>query len=98
MTALDLAALCYLCAIPLIVLAAVWQMYVVLNESHALNRFQNSKTMIWVAISLFFSFSLSLYWFCPHTRRKGWIFALMGGSGIILYGLAMWFKKQALMH
>ncbi|UOP04862.1 hypothetical protein [Conchiformibius kuhniae] len=96
MSTLDWIAFGYVAGIPLIGLAALWQMYVVLNESHTLNRFAGSRKMLWVAVSLFFSFSLSLYWFCPNARKKGIVFALLGGAGVLLYGMATWFKMRLL--
>lgn len=95
MTFRDYAALCFLTSIPLICFGVLWQMYTVLSESYTLNRYQNSKKMIWVAVSLFFSFSLSLYWFCPNARKKGIVFVFTGILGTILYGLGMWFKTHA---
>lgn len=94
MSTLDWIAAGYVFGIPLIALAAVWQMYVVLNESHALNRFEGTPQMLWVAISLFFSFSLSLYWFCPNARKKGIVFVLLGGAGVALYGMASYLKMR----
>ncbi|KPN73100.1 MULTISPECIES: hypothetical protein [Neisseria] len=68
-------------------MAALWQMYVVMTESYTLNRFKD-KQLVWVVSALFFSFSLAVYWFCPNARKKGIIFALLGGSGALMYVLA----------
>ncbi|MCG7656553.1 hypothetical protein [Wielerella bovis] len=95
MSHLDYAALFLMFGIILISLATVWQMYVMLTETYSLNRFQNSPKMLWVAMSLFFSFSLSVYWVCPNARKKGWLFLLLGGGGVVCYGLGMWYKKLA---
>ena len=97
MSTLEYAALCYLLGIPLIAFAALWQMYVVLSESYTLNRFQNSNKMIWVAVAMFFSFSIALYGFCPNARKKGIVFLLCGGTGVVLYGLAGWLKAHAML-
>ena len=40
MTHLDLAALFILIAIPLLAVAALWQLYIMLSETHTLNRYQ----------------------------------------------------------
>lgn len=70
--------------------AALWQMYVVMTESHTLNRFKD-KRLLGVAAAMFFSFSLAVYVFCPNARRKGIVFLLLGGGGALLYLLArMW--------
>lgn len=66
--------------------AAVWQLYVVLSESHTLNRFQDKKLVMAVA-AMFFSFSLAVYLLCPNARKKGMIFLLLGLGGAILYFL-----------
>ncbi|WP_373741343.1 hypothetical protein [Neisseria sp.] len=67
--------------------AALWQMYTVMTESHTLNRFKD-RQLVWVVAALFFSFTLALYWFCPNARKKGLLFALLGGGGALMYGLA----------
>ena len=95
MSDLDYAALCLLCGILLLTLATVWQIYVMLSETYSLNRYQNSPKMLWVAMSLFFSFSLSVYWVCPNARKKGVVFLLLGALGVGCYGLGMWYKKRA---
>ena len=95
MTHLDLAALFILIAIPLLAVAALWQLYVMLSETHTLNRYQNQPhQMLWIAISLFFTFSLSVYWHCPNARKKGILFALLGGAGIVCYARGMWYKNH----
>lgn len=67
--------------------AALWQMYVVMTESYTLNRFKD-KQLVWVVSALFFSFSIAVYWFCPNARKKGILFALLGGGGALMYMLA----------
>ncbi|MDK4680127.1 hypothetical protein [Kingella negevensis] len=94
MSHLDYAVLLYMLGIPLLALAGLWQMYVMLTETYTLNRYQNSPKMIWVAISLFFSFSLSVYWVCPNARKKGIVFAILSVLGIACYAMAMWFKAH----
>ena len=70
--------------------AALWQVYVMMSESYTLNRYQD-KQLVWVVTALFFSFSLAIYWFAPNARKKGLLFVLLGGGGLLLYGLArMW--------
>ena len=60
MTHLDLAALFILIAIPMLAVAALWQLYIMLSETHTLNRYQKQpRQMLWIAITLFFTFSLS---------------------------------------
>lgn len=70
MSILDWALICLLSGMVLLVLAVVWQMYVMLSETHTLDRYANTPQMKWVAMSLFFSFSLSVYWVCPNARKK----------------------------
>ena len=95
MTHLDLAALFILIAIPLLAVAALWQLYIMLSETHTLNRYQKQpRQMLWIAITLFFTFSLSVYWYCPNARKKGIVFLLLGTVGIILYGTGMWYKTR----
>ena len=53
--------------------------------------------MIWVAVAMFFSFSIALYGFCPNARKKGIVFLLCGGTGVVLYGLAGWLKARAML-
>ena len=61
-----------------------------MSESYTLNRYQD-KQLVWVVTALFFSFSLAIYWFAPNARKKGLLFVLLGGGGLLLYGLArMW--------
>ena len=98
MSSLDYAVLFLLCGIVLLSFSTVWQMFVMLTENYTLNRFSGSPQMIWIAISLFFSFSLSVYWFCPNARKKGIIFFITATTGIICYGLGMYYKKQAMSH
>ncbi|MDO4879500.1 MAG: hypothetical protein Q3966_09475 [Neisseria sp.] len=74
--------------------AGLFQMYVVMMESYPLNRFRD-RQLVWVVAAMFFSFSLALYWFCPNARRKGAVFLLLGGGGLIMYVLAkMWLPWQ----
>lgn len=96
MTALDWALFCFLSGIFLLVCAVLWQMYVMLTETYSLDQYANTPKMLWVAMSLFFSFSLSVYWVCPNARKKGIVFGLLGGVGVIVYGLGMYFKQVAL--
>lgn len=96
MTHLDLAALFILIAIPLLAVAALWQLYIMLSETHTLNRYQKQpRQMLWIAITLFFTFSLSVYWYCPNARKKGVLFALLSSAGIVCYALGMWYKNYA---
>ena len=68
MTHLDLAALFILIAIPLLAIAALWQLYIMLSETYTLNRYQKQpRQMLWIAISLFFTFSLLPQ--CPQKRH-----------------------------
>ena len=67
--------------------AALWQIYVMMSESYTLNRFKD-RQLAWVVAALFFSFSLAVYWFCPNARKKGLLFALLGGGGLLMYVLA----------
>ncbi len=61
-----------------------------MSESYTLNRYKD-KQLVWVVTALFFSFSLAIYWFAPNARKKGLLFVLLGGGGLLLYGLArMW--------
>ena len=70
--------------------AALWQVYVMMSESYTLNRYKD-KQLVWVVTALFFSFSWAIYWFAPNARKKGLLFVLLGGGGLLLYGLArMW--------
>lgn len=95
MTTLDWALLCLLSGIVLLVSAVLLQMYVMLTETYTLDRFSNTPQMKWVAVALFFSFSLAVYWACPNARKKGVVFFILGGGGVILYGLGMYLKKIA---
>ncbi|UOO83064.1 hypothetical protein LVJ83_06280 [Uruburuella testudinis] len=71
-------------------LAGLWQIYVMMTESHTLNRFKD-KQLVWVVAALFFSFSLAVYWFCPNARKKGWLFAILAVGGVAMYVSArMW--------
>ena len=94
MTYLDYAVLSLLAGIIFIAFSALWQMYVVLSESYTLDRYKNSPNMLWIAMAVFFSFSLALYYFCPNARKKGILFALLGGAGIVCYALGMWYKNH----
>ena len=94
MSYLDYAVLSLLAGIIFIAFSALWQMYVVLSESYTLDRYKNSPKMLWIAMAVFFSFSLALYYFCPNARKKGIIFLLLGTAGIILYGTGMWYKTR----
>ena len=67
--------------------AALWQMYVVMNESYTLNRFKDRQLM-WAVTTMFFSFSLAVYWLCPNARKKGIVFALFAVGGVVMYVLA----------
>ena len=70
--------------------AALWQMYVVMNESYTLNRFKD-RQLVWAVTAMFFSFSLAVYWLCPNARKKGIVFAILGFGGLLMYALAkMW--------
>lgn len=96
MAILDWALICLLMGIILLVSAVLWQMYVMLTETYSLDKYAHTPRMLWVAMSLFFSFSLSVYYVCPNARRKGVVFLLLGGSGVVLYGLGMYLKRQYL--
>ncbi|MGF6147815.1 Uncharacterised protein [Kingella potus] len=67
--------------------AGLWQMYVVMNESYTLNRFKD-RQLLWAVAAMFFSFSLAVYWLCPNARKKGMVFFLTGGAGLLMYVLA----------
>lgn len=95
MSHLDLAVLFTLAGILLISSSVVWQMYTVLTEIHTLDRYQDSPRLPWIAAAVFFSFSLAIYAFCPNARKKGIVFFLLGGGGLICYGLGMYFKQLA---
>lgn len=97
MTNIDYAALFLLIGIFVLSLTALWQMYVVLTEIYSLDRYKDNKKLIWIAIAIFFSFSLAIYYFCPNARKKGLLFFIMGLIGLISYGLGMWFKHQAML-
>ncbi len=74
--------------------AGIWQLYVMMTESHTLNRFKD-KQLVWVVAALFFSFSLAVYWFCPNARKKGILFFILGVGGVAMYVLAkMWLPWQ----
>lgn len=96
MSILDWAVLCLLGGILLLVFAVVWQMYVMLTETYSLDRYANTPKMLWVAMSLFFSFGLSVYYVCPNARKKGVVFALLVVSGVVAYGAGMYLKQMAL--
>lgn len=95
MSSTDFAALFLMTGILFIGFTVLWQMYVVLSEVYALDSYQNSTRMPWIAAAMFFSFSLAIYWFCPKSRKKGLVFFLCGCIGILCYGLGMWYKKQS---
>ncbi|MDK4528056.1 hypothetical protein QG082_04035 [Kingella kingae] len=95
MSNLDYAALFLLSGIALISFTVLWQMYVVLSEIYTLDRYKDSPKLGWIAAAIFFSFSLAIYYFCPNSRKKGLVFLLSGGLGVLCYGLGMWFKNQA---
>ena len=95
MSNLDYAALFLLSGIALISFTVLWQMYVVLSEIYTLDRYKDSPKLGWIAAAIFFSFSLAIYYFCPNSRNKGLVFLLSGASGVLCYGLGMWFKNQA---
>ena len=86
MTYLDYAVLSLLTGIIFIAFSALWQMYVVLSES---------SKMLWIAMAVFFSFSLALYYFCPNARKKGIVFLITSTLGVLGYGLGMWLKTKA---
>ena len=67
--------------------AALWQMYVVMTESHTLNRFKD-KQLVWIVSAMFFSFTLAVYIFCPNARKKGIVFWLLAIGGALMYVLA----------
>lgn len=67
--------------------AALWQMYVVMTESHTLNRFKD-KQLVWIVSAMFFSFTLAVYFFCPNARKKGIVFWLLAIGGALMYVLA----------
>ncbi|MDO4434126.1 MAG: hypothetical protein Q4B82_06060 [Alysiella sp.] len=96
MSHLDYAALFLLIGIMLISLTVIWQMYVVLTEIHTLDRYTEHPKLPLIASSVFFSFSLSLYYFCPNARKKGIVFLILGISGLLCYGLGMYFKRLAM--
>lgn len=75
-------------------MAALWQMYVMLTETHTLNRF-SERRLVWVVAALFLSFSLAVYLVCPNAHKKGIVFFLLGGSGVTMYFLAkLWLPFQ----
>ena len=51
--------------------------------------------MLWIAMAVFFSFSLALDYFCPNARKKGIVFLITGTLGVLGYGLGMWLKTKA---
>ena len=67
--------------------AALWHMYVVMTESHTLNRFKD-KQLVWIVSAMFFSFTLAVYIFCPNARKKGIVFWLLAIGGALMYVLA----------
>ena len=70
--------------------AALWQMYVVMNESYTLNRFKD-RQLVWVVAAMFVSVCLAVYWLGPKARKKGMVFAVLGFGGLLMYALAkMW--------
>lgn len=94
MTILDYAALFLLLGITLLSLNVIWQMYVVITEIHTLDTYQHYPKLLWIAAAIFFSFSLAIYYFCPNSRKKGWIFLILGALGIMCYGLGMHLKNM----
>lgn len=96
MSHLDWAALFLLLGILLITLTVLWQMYVAISESYSIDQYKDTPKMVWVAVSLFLSVSLSMYYFCPNSRKKGKIFLLLGALGLVCYGLGMYFKHLAM--
>lgn len=68
--------------------AALWQLYIMFSETYTLNRFAGKK-LAGVIAALMFSFSLAVYIFCPNARKKGRIFLLLAGTGIVCYALGM---------
>ena len=95
MNYLDYAVFSLLAGIIFIAFSALWQMYVVLSESYTLDRYKNSPNMLWIAMAVFFSFSLAMYYFCPNARKKGIVFLITGTLGVLGYGLGMWLKTKA---
>lgn len=85
----DLQIILMLLAIPvgvfLMVFAALWQLYIMFSETHTLNRYQDDRRLVWVVATLFFSFSLAVYYFCPNARKKGKWFWIAGISGLAMY-------------
>ena len=66
--------------------AALWQMYVVMNESYTLNRFKD-RQLVWVVAAMFYSFSLAVYWLSPNPRKKGIVFDIgLRRSVVVLAG------------
>lgn len=71
-------------------IAAVFQLYVMMTETHTLNRYRD-KALLWRVAVLFLSFSLAVYWLCPNARKKGVMFFILGAGGALMYVLArMW--------
>ncbi|WP_037587157.1 hypothetical protein [Stenoxybacter acetivorans] len=74
--------------------AALWQIHVMFSETYSLDRFKD-KQLVWVVTALFFSFSLAVYWFAPNARKKGLVFLLLGGGGLLMYVLGrLWLPWQ----
>ena len=92
----DLAALFLILGIVFLSSSALWQMYVMLSETYTLNRYSGQRKMLWIAIVLFFSFSLAVYFVCPNARKKGVIFWLLGTIGAVCYLLGMYYKRLAM--
>lgn len=95
MSHIDLAVLFLLLGILFITLTVLFQMYVAISESYTIDRYKNTPKMLWVAVSLFFTFSLSVYYFCPNSRKKGIVFFILGAIGVGCYGAGMYFKHLA---
>ncbi|MBR7059778.1 MAG: hypothetical protein IKI22_04170 [Neisseriaceae bacterium] len=67
--------------------AVLWQMYIMFTETYTLNRYP-SERLVWVVASLFFSFSLAVYYFCPNARKKGKWGIIAGFLGLFLFLIA----------
>lgn len=95
MSHLDLALLFTLIGIILFSIVVVFQMYTVLTEIYTLDSYKDHPKLVWIAIAIFFSFSLAMYYFCPNARKKGIIFLILSITATICYGLGMYFKRLA---
>lgn len=96
MSHLDLAALFLLLGILFIVFTVLWQMYVAISESYTIDQYKDTPKMLWVAVSLFLTVSLSMYYFCPNSRKKGIVFLILGVIGVGCYVAGEYFKYLAL--